>query len=136
MEQIAQAPAGSRQDLIFDHIRRQVIKVLRLDMSQPVDFQRGLTEIGMDSLMAVELRNLLQNDFNRPIPTSAIFEYPTIRELADYFNNEFFSSGNAAESLHHDDGGEEQSHHDKALMQMSEDEAERNLIEELDRHGY
>ena len=136
LEDILQVPASVRRDLVFDHIRRQVIKILRLDMSQPVDFQRGLTEIGMDSLMAVELRNLLQVDFKRSIPTSVMFECPTIRELSDYVVDEFFSGGTVVEPSHPNGKEEEQPHYDKALTEMSEDEAEESLIEELNRRGF
>jgi acyl transferase domain-containing protein/acyl carrier protein len=137
LDDILQAPANGRTDLVFNHIRRQVIKVLRLDMSQPVDFQRGLTEIGMDSLMAVELRNLLQVDFKKSIPTSVMFECPTICELSDYIVQEFFSGGAVAEPPHNPTGkAEERPHHEKALMEMSEDEAEEFLISELNRRGF
>ncbi len=136
LEDILQAQAGARSDLVCDHIRRQVIKILRLDMTQPVDFQRGLTEIGMDSLMAVELRNLLQTDFKGPIPTSVMFECPTIRELSDYIVDGFFSGGAVEEPSHQPGKEEEQPHHDKALMEMSEDEAEASLIAELNRRGF
>ncbi|HEV3483906.1 MAG TPA: acyl carrier protein [Vicinamibacterales bacterium] len=41
-------------------------------------------EIGMDSLMSLDLRNRLQTDLDRALPSTVALEYPTIPELADY----------------------------------------------------
>jgi acyl carrier protein len=136
LDDILQAPTNARTDVVFDHIRRQVIRVLRLDTSQPVDFHQGLTEIGMDSLMAVELRNLLQVDFRKPIPASVMFECPTIRDLSNYIVGQFFSDDTKAEPSGPVENGEHHSVQDKTLIQMSEDEAEESLIAELDRRGF
>jgi acyl transferase domain-containing protein len=130
-ESVRGAPAGARSDLVFEHIRQRLIQVLRLDLSQPVDFQKGLTEIGMDSLMAVELRNLLQSDFNKPIPVSAMFECPTLRALADFIIAEFFADGPQPV-----EEPRQQTAADKALAEMSEDEAEISLLDELNRRGF
>jgi hypothetical protein len=40
--------------------------------------------MGMDSLMAVELKSLLEKDTALPLPSTLTFNYPTIGELAGY----------------------------------------------------
>ena len=41
-------------------------------------------ELGMDSLTSLDLRNRLQTDLDRTLPSTVAFEYPSIPELADY----------------------------------------------------
>jgi hypothetical protein len=41
--------------------------------------------MGMDSLMAVELKSLLEKDTALSLPSTLTFNYPTIGDLAGYF---------------------------------------------------
>ena len=130
------APHNMRQDLLFKHIRQRVVEVLKLDVSQPMDFQRGLTDIGMDSLMAVELRNILQNDIKQPIPASVIFEYPTVKEMSEYILSKFFTAGDQPTSSGNVINEKTGNAGDDDLLNMSDDDAELSLLEELKRSGY
>lgn len=58
--------------------------ILGLDASRLTDVDRPLMELGLDSLMAVELRNLLGRDAAEPLPATLLFEYPTVRTVAEY----------------------------------------------------
>ena len=65
-----------------------MLKVLGLNPSTTVDPLQPLTEVGMDSLVAVELSNHLQGSLGRKLPPTLAFEYPTIRALTDYLAKE------------------------------------------------
>ena len=39
-------------------------------------------KMGLDSLMAVEFRNHLVTDLRRPLPTTLLFDHPTLAALA------------------------------------------------------
>ncbi|HEY3059183.1 MAG TPA: SDR family NAD(P)-dependent oxidoreductase [Chloroflexota bacterium] len=84
---IASAPASRRHELIRSHVRGQVVEVLGLDTSQPLDPRQGLWELGMDSLLALELRNRLQASLGLELPATVVFEHPTVADLADHLEH-------------------------------------------------
>ena len=83
-DRLDQAPASKRTNLMLDHVRDQVIKVLDLDTSFPLNRHQPLQELGLDSLMAVELRNLLATGLRleQPLPVTLAFDYTTSDALA------------------------------------------------------
>jgi len=73
-------------------------KVLELEPSR-LDVTLPLSEMGLDSLMAVELRNLLGAAVAapRPLPATLVFDYPTIEAIARYLADEVLAIGSAGD---------------------------------------
>lgn len=80
---VAAAPAA-RERLLADIIQREVAAVLELPASARADLTQGLFEMGMDSLMALELRTRLQTLVSRALPATLVFDYPTIQAIARF----------------------------------------------------
>ena len=82
LEQLGATPAAGREDLLVSFLQREVQAVLRLP-SAPAPAV-GFFDLGMDSLMAVELRNRLNRAFSEAYaaPNTLVFDYPTIADLA------------------------------------------------------
>jgi len=68
LQQLEAATVSDRRNLLTTHICSHVAKVLGLSSPELVDIQQGLLDLGMDSLMAVELRNHLQTSLGCSIP--------------------------------------------------------------------
>ncbi|MEM9156305.1 MAG: acyl carrier protein, partial [Cyanobacteria bacterium P01_F01_bin.33] len=83
-QELDAAPASERHDLLVDHLQSEVVQVLQLPESQLPDPHLGFFEMGMDSLMAVELKNRLEVGLDRSLPSTLTFESPTIDALATY----------------------------------------------------
>ncbi|MDJ0597118.1 MAG: SDR family NAD(P)-dependent oxidoreductase, partial [Pleurocapsa sp. MO_226.B13] len=84
LQQLATVPMSERWHLLREHIRSQLAKVLGLNSPEQIDLQQGFAELGMDSLMAVELRNRLQDNLGCSIPSTLAFDYPTVEALVSY----------------------------------------------------
>ncbi len=83
LQQLPALAPDEQRDLLLEYIRRQTASVMGHDHTQ-LDVQRGLFEIGMDSLMAVELRSRLESAAGRRLPAALIFNYPSVKALAGY----------------------------------------------------
>ncbi len=79
-------PEADRLPRMIELVRAEVAGVMHLDSSRTLDRRQRLMDAGVDSLMAVQLRNRLAaalgNDCS--LPASLIFDYPTVEDLARY----------------------------------------------------
>ncbi|MEM9553542.1 MAG: SDR family NAD(P)-dependent oxidoreductase [Acidobacteriota bacterium] len=80
-------------------LRDAVARVLKLSGPDAVDPDRGFTELGMDSLMALELKERLETLLGREISPVLVFEYPTVRSLASHFAGEAEARASRPEPL-------------------------------------
>jgi acyl transferase domain-containing protein/acyl carrier protein len=75
-----------RRQFIIDHVRHQVARVISASDPALLDIRQGLFEMGLDSLMSVELKGRLETSVGQPLPSTLTFNYPTISELARYLD--------------------------------------------------
>jgi malonyl CoA-acyl carrier protein transacylase len=81
----AAAPAERRR-LLIAYLQSEVARVLGR-VAPPLPHQ-GFMDLGVDSLMSIELRNCVQTAFGVPLPATLFFKYPTIHDLAQYIASE------------------------------------------------
>ncbi|WP_394831345.1 SDR family NAD(P)-dependent oxidoreductase [Pendulispora rubella] len=82
-QQLRSLSSTERERALFELVRTEVGTVLGLPASEPLDGQRPFQELGLDSLMAVELRNRLGTAAGLQLPTTLLFDYPTPRDLTN-----------------------------------------------------
>ena len=123
-----------QQELLLDHVQHQVAQVLGLDASKPIPGNQGLFESGLDSLMAVELRNRLQASLGveRPLAATLVFEHPTIESLTHHLATEVFALGPLVTGPERSSGKEEAPDTTLAeLEQLPQDELGSMLDQKL-----
>lgn len=83
---VLDALPAERAGLMREFVRTKVMQVLHLDGDNPPGRNDRLMDLGFDSLMAVQLRNLLASGLalERPLPATLMFDYPTIDAIAAY----------------------------------------------------
>jgi acyl transferase domain-containing protein/acyl carrier protein len=82
--QLLSVSAPERTDILVAFLRQQVGKALGLENGDGVDLQATFTDLGLDSLMAVEVRNGVASALGQSLPASLVFDHPTIAQLADH----------------------------------------------------
>jgi len=94
---LEQAPPQARRELLRDHVRDQVARVLGL-AAETVDPSRPLMDMGLDSLLAIDLRSTLQLLVGDVIslPNTLIFRHPTVNHLVSYLAGAAFGLEEAA----------------------------------------
>jgi NADPH:quinone reductase-like Zn-dependent oxidoreductase/NAD(P)-dependent dehydrogenase (short-subunit alcohol dehydrogenase family)/acyl carrier protein len=83
-QQLVGLTAGERIRVLSDLIRIHVAAVLGHTTANAVEANRNFTDLGFDSLTAVELRNRLNTVTGLRLPATLVFDYPNPTELAEF----------------------------------------------------
>ncbi len=84
--------AEDREAELIGIVRGEVASVLGHSSAAAIASRQPLKELGLDSLMAVELRNRLGGLSGLRLPTTLVFDYPTPAALAGYLLHELADS--------------------------------------------
>jgi acyl carrier protein len=95
-EQLSRCAEEDRSECLSTLIAREVRAVLGLDASDSIELDRGLFEMGLDSLMSIQLNGRLARAMGLTLPATMTFTYPTVNALSDYLLREAFPSTPAA----------------------------------------
>nr|WP_305809375.1 polyketide synthase [Streptomyces sp. Go40/10] len=80
---LAGLPEPERRRVVLDLVLTQVAEVLDLGTAADVPPDRAIRELGLRSLTAVQLLLRLSRGTGVKLPTTAIYDHPTARALAD-----------------------------------------------------
>jgi NAD(P)-dependent dehydrogenase (short-subunit alcohol dehydrogenase family)/acyl carrier protein len=132
VKKLATEPAVRRLAVLQSHVESVARRALGMAPGKSLDPQQPLHELGLDSLMSVELRNALAASLGRSLQATMLFDYPTIESLSLYLAKSVLlleiTNGPS-------DGDVDSAEVDslKELENLTESEAEALLLAELDR---
>jgi acyl carrier protein len=88
LQRLKNASKNDGYELLTTYLQEQVTQLLGLEFSEWPTLQQGFFEMGMDSLMAVELKNRLVASLGTSLPATLVFDYPNIQDIAKYLGNQ------------------------------------------------
>jgi phthiocerol/phenolphthiocerol synthesis type-I polyketide synthase C len=132
LQQLKEVPSNERRDLLMSHLRLQLSKVLGLTSPEQIEPRQRVFDMGLDSLMAIELKNRLEVTLGCSLRSTLLFDYPTLEVLVDYLLQEVFSVKLPAEpATKPQDTQDETEAKLTELDELSEDEVGALLDEKL-----
>jgi acyl transferase domain-containing protein/SAM-dependent methyltransferase/aryl carrier-like protein len=134
---IARAAAHERRDLLAGFVRHHIAALLRLDTPDQIQRQARLLELGLDSLMAVELRGRLSRGLPlaEPLPATLIFDHPTVEAIVALIERVLEPAARSAPAATAQDDRHQLAapHAGDDIDALSDEEVEARLIERLER---
>ncbi|MFJ4656842.1 SDR family NAD(P)-dependent oxidoreductase [Nocardia sp. NPDC088792] len=82
-------PESERLGVLVEIVRGQVATILGHQHANAVAADRPFSELGFDSLTAIEFRNTLKSVTGLRLPATLVFDYPSPQALAEYLAEEF-----------------------------------------------
>ncbi|WP_293342731.1 type I polyketide synthase [Mycobacterium sp.] len=95
VEQISRAPMQQRKKIVLEYLRAAVADVTKIDAAE-IREEAGFFDLGMDSLMAVELRRRLEGAVGTGLPATLAMDYPRLTDAADFLLNDVLGLGEQA----------------------------------------
>jgi mycoketide-CoA synthase len=96
LDKLAQTPEAARQSLLDELVGSHVAAVLGHAAGHAIRTDAAFTELGLDSLTAVELRNRLNGATGLRLRPTAIFDHPTPARLALHLHQQLAAGTPAA----------------------------------------
>ncbi len=130
-----------RMDLLTKHIRSMLAQTLGIKDGQKIGMREPFFDIGLDSLMAVELKNRMESSLNVSLSSTVLFDYPVLEKLLSHLADDVipidFSIENGQTEkdveLETDDSSTEDD--SSRFQEMSEDDVVDLLAKKLESLG-
>ncbi|RRR73825.1 MAG: SDR family NAD(P)-dependent oxidoreductase, partial [Candidatus Viridilinea halotolerans] len=116
-QQLAALPLAEQRTRVANLAQTALMHVLGL--ATPPDEQTGFTDLGMDSLMALELRRRLEEELGQPLPSTLAFEYPSLLALTEYLCSSVLDRAVAPAAAPQPEAGSVPSHTPLAIVSMA-----------------
>jgi acyl carrier protein len=124
LEQIRVLPAHEQIEAFHEYAKQQVINILGLNSLQSFNSDRALTDLGLDSLMAVELKNKIEGDLRMNIPVTYFLEGVTVAALSKKLHEQFSERDGSVRSSDQTVDAEKAKELLSNLDRLSEDEVD------------
>ncbi|MDJ0574306.1 MAG: amino acid adenylation domain-containing protein [Xenococcaceae cyanobacterium MO_234.B1] len=98
LHKLETAPVNDRYALLMAGVRSQIARTLGLEDSEKIEPGQRLIDLGLDSLMAIELKNYLQSSLECSLRSTLLFDHPTLESLVQYLASDILMWNNEASS--------------------------------------
>ncbi len=118
-------------ETLVELVRQHIADLLRFDSLVRVERKRKLIDLGLDSLMAVELRNRIAIDLKLegPLSSTLVFDHPTLDSIADYLERDVLHLADPVEAASPEP--DRIASRAEELNELAEEEVELLLLQKL-----
>ena len=81
-QQLAAAAPERRAELIVNYLCGQAARVMGVRAAEALSLDQPLNDLGLDSLMAVEMKNHIESDLGVVVPMVKLLQGPSVAQLA------------------------------------------------------
>lgn len=125
IEGLRSGPVIARLRAIRQYLNRLLVSVLGEESDRDIPPEQPFQELGMDSMIALEMVQALSSDIGQTLPPTLPFNYPTVERLARFLNQLLFPCPEK------DREQQPESNSEAEVLRLSEQELEYLVNEEF-----
>jgi acyl carrier protein len=80
MQELLATPPARQHALLLAHVQKSLAQVMALDAPE-LDPEESMSNLGLDSLMALELQHSLEESFGTKLPIELLMGMPSLKEF-------------------------------------------------------
>ncbi|MBI9089233.1 MAG: SDR family NAD(P)-dependent oxidoreductase [Desulfobacterium sp.] len=84
LKRLEAAAVNDRHDLLLKSVKQRIAAIMELAPGDSMEPRMRLFDSGMDSLMAIEFKNQLEQDLDVSLTPTLVFDYPTVEAIMAY----------------------------------------------------
>jgi len=69
--------------VLAEHVQATIARIMGLDSCSQLEGSGRLRDKGIDSILAITLRNALRDDFGYNFPATLVFDHPTVDAIVE-----------------------------------------------------
>jgi natural product biosynthesis luciferase-like monooxygenase protein len=131
LRRLAALPRGEHRIYLMNYLSQEIIRILKLDHAFVIEPRQKLFDLGLDSIMALALKNRLEKSFDRPFNATLLFLYPTLESLTEHLLAEAVGSNEIKDETIKDQAPEV-NHEQPNVDALSETEMVDLLLKEIE----
>ncbi len=132
IKKLKETELEERLKLVKEFLSEKVQKVLGMKEHQAISTSKPLSEMGIDSLMGLEIKKIIDVAIGKNLPATMVFNYPTIDALSEYLLSDVLHLQNGLETkLEESEDENKEDDLIKEVEDLTEEEAEKLLLEKL-----
>jgi natural product biosynthesis luciferase-like monooxygenase protein len=129
-------PKAERVDALMTFLSDLITKALKLEGSEHLPPRQGLFELGLDSIVALQLKSQLELSLGQSFRATLFFTHPTIESLAEYLLSELrisetMTQPGAAATLEIQEAGSHPTADSSSIDSLSEEEIAHLIAQEI-----
>lgn len=93
------ADTGKRAAVLLDYLRGVIARLLRIAAGETLSPEQSLQDLGLDSLVSIQLRNRIRTELDIDLPVAEMIEAANLAALVAVVAAKFAPASDAAEAL-------------------------------------
>ncbi len=81
---LAAATPEQQYPVLREQLQQLLAHILGLPAGERIEARQGLRDLGLDSILSIEVRSQLETELDCNLPATLLFDYPTIETLSEY----------------------------------------------------
>jgi acyl transferase domain-containing protein/acyl carrier protein len=135
VDTLASTPMRQRNRRVVELLNQMLTRALRMAPDHQIDPHERLFDLGVDSLIAIELKNKLQVVLQRPVSSTLLFDYPSLEALSKHILTDLLGNldDDATQTSIVVDQAPSRHHDTLDIDALSDEAAEEELLKALNQ---